>query len=326
MSLKQLNLSCTTHISSPIKHSMWGDVVTKFYNNTNLLVTKQDSSTVQELLKQYPHTLINRNHGVGDSMMLYLWNNNHENAYNTRINCNINIPNSLKRFNEYIPSIFDVNKDNLIDVCDVQSNIDCGGGHFIQKLQHVCGIEKQMVPRPLLINNYETIPSSVVMSFDKGQGNQTSIHPRARILYPEHKDTIQRFINNNLNKYTFTEVGKTFSGLENVVDSTNQGIESTAKIIATCDYYFAMHNGLTHIAAGLNRKSIIIVNFPSAKQIYLPCLSEIRLQEISWLYPQNVHLHQDDDGELVKFLNYDNIERAFNREIYPFFTDKYLSL
>ena len=305
---------------------MTEDCIINFYKNTNLLVTKQDPLRIQELIKQYPHTLINRNHGVGDSLMLYHWSSCDNNTYNTLINCNINISNSLKNFNNYIPAIFDIEKKNLINICDIQSNIDCGGGHFLQKIQHVCGIHKQLRPRPLLINKHNTIPNMVVMSFDKGQGNQTSIHPRARLLYPEHKITIQKFINNNLNKYTFVEVGKTFSGLENIIDKTNQGIEITAKIIAECDYYFAMHNGLTHIAAGFNKKSIIIINFPSAKHIYLPCLKEIRLQEISWLYPQNVHLHQDDEGELVKFLDYDNIERAFNGELYPFFLETYLTL
>jgi hypothetical protein len=305
---------------------MLEDNIVNFYKNTNLLITKRDPLHIKELIKQYPHTLVNHNHGVGDSLMLYLWSSCDKNTYNTLINCNRNIPNSLKNFNNYIPSIFDIEKNNLIDICDIQSNIDCGGGHFLQKIQHICGIDKQLLPRPILINKYNTIPNMVVMSFDKGQGNQTSIHPRARLLYPEHKSTIQKFINNNLNKYTFVEVGKTFSELENVLNKTNQGIEITAKIIAECDYYFAMHNGLTHIAAGLNKKSIIIVNFPSAKHIYLPCLREICLQEISWLYPQNVHLHQDDEGELVKFLNYNNIERAFNGEIYPFFSEKYLTL
>ena len=86
-----------------------------------------------------------------------------------------------------------------------------------------------------------------------------------------------------------------------------------------------MHNGLMHIAAGLGKKSIIIVNFPSAKDIILPCLSEVKSKELSWLYPQNIHLHEDDDGPFVKFLTYLSIEKAFNGEIYPFFSFEYLN-
>lgn len=301
------------------------DLIIKFYSDINPTGGRQDVDTLKDLIKE-EYTLVNHNHGVGDSLMLYLWDKESCNNNKTTVKFNINISNSLRKFNEYIPSIYNNTQDNLIDVCHIQSKIDCGGGHFLQKIQHVCGIERQTVPRPLLINPYQTIPKRVVMSFDKGACNQTSIHPRARLLYPEHKQTIQTFINNNSSSYTFVEVGRSFSGLENVVDATNAGIELTTKEIAQCEYYFAMHNGLMHIAAGLNKKSIIIVNFPSARQIYLPCLGEVKSNELSWLYPQNVHLHEDDEGELVKFITYDNIKRAFDGDLYPFFIDKYLDL
>ena len=300
------------------------DLLVKFYRDTNA-AHKQDASAFKELL-QCEYTLVNYNHGVGDSLMLYLWDDAASNINNTTVKFNMNISNSLRAFNGYIPSIYCNTRDNLIDICYIQSKIDCGGGHFLQKIQHACNIKRQTTPRPLLINTHQTIPKRVVMSFDKGTCNQTSIHPRARLLYPEHKQTIQTFINNNSSTYTFVEVGRSFSGLDNVVDATNLGIEQTTREIAQCEYYFAMHNGLMHIAAGLNKKSVIIVNFPSAQQIYLPCLKEVKSNELSWLYPQNVHLHEDDEGELVKFLTYDNIKRAFDGALYPFFTDKHLNL
>jgi hypothetical protein len=301
------------------------DLVIRFYRNISSVASKQDVSVIKELM-QGAYTLVNHNHGVGDSLMLYLWDGVLTNINNTTVKFNINISNALRKFNGYIPSIYNKTQENLIDVCDIQSKIDCGGGHFLQKIQHVCGIKRQTTPRPLLFNTHQTIPNRVVMSFDKGACNQTNIHPRARLLYPEHKQTIQTFINNNSSTYTFVEVGRSFSGLDNVFDATNTGIESTTNEIAQCDYYFAMHNGLMHIAAGLNKKSIIIVNFPSAHQLYLPCLREVKSNELSWLYPQNVHLHEDDSSELVEFLTYNNIKRAFDGDIYPFFSDRYLNL
>jgi hypothetical protein len=81
-----------------------------------------------------------------------------------------------------------------------------------------------------------------------------------------------------------------------------------------------------HIAAGLNKKSIIIINFPSARDLYLPALKELNIPDQDWLYPQNVHLHQDEDGDLVKQLNYKNIEKAFNGEVYPYWGNSFLEL
>ena len=301
---------------------MYKDLITSFYKNTNLLIKKKKANIID--ISDY--TLINYNPGVGDSLMLFLFDKNNPSVKNINVSFNQSIYKDLLKYNSYISTVYTTTPNKPLFICKIQEYVDCNGGHFLQKIQHTCGLNVQTRPRPLLNNIFTDIKNRVVMSFDKGAVPQHNIHPRARILYPEHKQTIQQFINNNLNKYTFVEVGRTFSGLQNVENKTNLGIEKTTQEIAYADFYFGMHNGLMHIAAGFNKKSIIIINFPSAKHLYLPCLSEINLPDVDWLYPQNVHLHEDDDGELVKFLTYKNIEKAFNGELYPFFAEEYLNI
>jgi hypothetical protein len=301
------------------------DLICNFYKNTNL--EKQLSRPPESLKDESDYTLLNYNPGVGDSLLLYLFKDSLDNTKNINLYFNSSISQEFSKYNNYIHSILTQNiKSKNFFVCLLQSHFNCGGGHLFQRIQNSLGFKLQIRPRPILSSNIEEIKNKVVLTFDKGGVDQSQIHPKPRILYPENKKIIQEFINNNLNKFSFVEVGRSFSGLENVQNKTNLGIEKTADEIASCEYFFGIHNGLMHIAAGLNKKSIIIINFPSAKHLYLPALKELNIPDQDWLYPQNVHLHQDEDGDLVKQFTYKNIEKAFNGEVYPFWNDSFLEL
>lgn len=299
--------------------------ILNFYNNTNLKIQKTPT-TNNRLCIDSDYTIYNSSYGIGDSLMTYLFDLNNTSNRNIKIF----FPNKalLEVFHDYNPTIASIysgeSTSKAVNTGVIQSDYDCGGGHFLQKIQYICGLQYQSKPRPLLTNIHNTIKDKVVLTFDRGTAPQQHIHPRARILYPEHKQTIQKFINDNQHSYQFVEVGKTFSGLDNIDNQTGTGLQNTVKHIATCEYFFGMHNGLMHVAAGFEKKSIIIVNFPTAKNIYLPCLHEVNIPDIDWLYPQNIHLHQDDTGELVEFLTYENISKAFKGELYPFFEEKHL--
>lgn len=301
------------------------DIIINFYKNTTLI--KSLPSPPESLKDENNYTLLNYNNGVGDSLMLYLFDNPSDNIKNINFYFNLLVAEELKKYNEYIYSILNNQPNNYnIWICLLQSQFNCGGGHFIQRIRNSLGLPSQIKPKPLISSSIPQIKNKVVLTFDRGPVDQSQIHNNPRILYPENKKIIQQFINNNLNKFSFVEVGLKFSGLENVENKTDIGIEKTTDEIASCEYFFGIHNGLMHIAAGLNKKSIIIINFPSAKTLYLPALKELMIPDQDWLYPQNVHLHQDEDGELVKQLTYDNIERAFNGEVYPFWNDSFLEL
>jgi hypothetical protein len=301
------------------------DILINFYKNTNLI--KNLPSTPDFLKEESDYTLLNYNFGVGDSLALYLFDKPEDNKKNINLYFNKSVAEEFDIYNSYTNSIFNPNlKPKNFWICLLQSNFNCGGGHFIQKIRNAFDLPKQIKPQALLTSNILEIKNKVVLTFDKGPVDQRNIHQRARILYPENKKIIQEFINKNLNKFCFVEVGQNFSGLENVENKTNLGIKNTTAEIASCEYFFGIHNGLMHVAAAFNKKSIIIINFPSAKELYLPALKELTIPDQDWLYPQNIHLHQDEDGELVKELTYQNIEKAFNGEVYPFWKDSFLEL
>ena len=81
-----------------------------------------------------------------------------------------------------------------------------------------------------------------------------------------------------------------------------------------------------NLAAAMSIKSIIIVNVPDINNLYLPVLEDISQEDTNWLYPQNVHLHQNGENELVKYATEENIKKAINGELYPFWTHDYLDL
>jgi hypothetical protein len=301
------------------------DLILNFYKNTKLV--KQLPSPPQALKEEENYTLLNYNFGVGDSLALYLFDATDNNPKNINLYFNNSIAQEFSPYNSYINSIFTTTlKPKNFWICLLQSNFDCGGGHFIQKIRNTFNLKKQIKPQALLSSDVLEIKNKVVLTFDKGPVDQRNIHEKARVLYPENKKIIQDFIDKNLNKFSFVEVGRHFSGLENVENKTDIGIQDTTAEIASCEYFMGIHNGLMHIAAAFNKKSIIIINFPSAKHLYLPALKELTIPDQDWLYPQNVHLHQDEDGELVKQLTYNNIEKAFSGEIYPYWNSSFLEL
>jgi len=58
----------------------------------------------------------------------------------------------------------------------------------------------------------------------------------------------------------------------------------------------------------------------------LPTLVDTLEVESEWLYPQNVHLHQDNAGPLVPRFSADTLRAAFNGEVYPYFKNDWLNL
>lgn len=296
-------------------------------DNIDLIINtyKDIHIKAQDPIRFNNFTITNPNSGIGDALSVYLLD---KPIHNKNINVIVRHPsivNELSQFNSFISSINNRHNSyySLFSIWDIQS-YSTFGGHLFQKIQQFLGLDIDIKPRAKLNSNIATIPNKVVMTFDKGAVNQQHIHPRARIIYEESKEIIQKFIDDNHHKYNFIEVGRFSLGLNNVINKTNLGIQKTAEEIASCDYFFGNHNGLMHIAAAFNKKSIIIVNFPDANKIILPCLKKRDIPDIDWLYPQNVHLHQDNDGPLVKKLSYENIENAFNHQLYPYFTDQFL--
>jgi len=85
-------------------------------------------------------------------------------------------------------------------------------------------------------------------------------------------------------------------------------------------------SGPLHIAVALRLKVVTITNFPDPTDIYLPTLKDVDLIESEWFYPQSAILHQEGEGELVAEFSLQNLERAINGDIYPYWSERYLCL
>lgn len=275
--------------------------------------------------------IILKNHesGLGDSLSCFIFDDLSLLSKSYAIEISSFMAKELRPFNRFI---FDLNEPCQSDA--YYFNIyfahfhDCGlNGHLLQKIQKVLDLEVQIKPRPKIESQIKTKNKKVVLSFDYGRNDfQFQFHERPRVLYEETRETIQKFILKHKNEYEFVEVGKKTFNFEGVENKTNLGIYKTALEIASCEFFFGMHNGLMHLAAGFNKPSIVLINFPDASKICLPKFKDLGLTELDWLYPQNIHLHQDGEGEFVKKSTLQNIEKAFAGDLYPYFRDDYLDL
>jgi hypothetical protein len=272
--------------------------------------------------------LINYNPGLGDALSVtsiskVAAKQNKEIAINSP---SPHFP-ALCKFNPYYKPIH--NHVPLIRAEFIQGYYEAGNGHFFQWLQRACCLEPDLKPKATIIYEKPKIKNRIILHLSVGVHatvQKQTIHPRAREFYPEHKETLQKFILDNKDKYEFIEIGTNFSGLNNVQNKCGLKLEESIHEMAQGEYFLGLHSGVMHVAAALDLKSIIIINFPRANNLYLPYLKDIGLADMNWLYPQNVHLHEDDKGELVPMFSYENIEKALDGAIYPYWKDNYLNL
>jgi hypothetical protein len=206
---------------------------------------------------------------------------------------------------------------------------DLGNGHFIQRIQRAFGFRPELRPHGcIVVPDAQMIPGRVVFHFEAGahaKWQRENVHPRARQVYPETMDVLQRFVHQHP-KMQFYEVGKKFSGMEAVGDWTNIPLEETIRRMSSCEYFIGIMSGPLHIAVALRLKVVTITNFPDPTDIYLPTLKDIDLIESEWFYPQSAILHQEGEGELVAEFSLQNLERAINGDIYPYWSERYLCL
>jgi ADP-heptose:LPS heptosyltransferase len=102
--------------------------------------------------------------------------------------------------------------------------------------------------------------------------------------------------------------------------------EDLVNLIATASWFIGIISGPMHVATALGLKCVVIMNFPEASQMVYPGLKPAKIIEMSWAYPQHVYLHQESESLTVKKLTALNLHKAFNGELYPFWSTKYCSL
>lgn len=233
---------------------------------------------------------------------------------------------TLMHFNPYYVRKPDQMAVTMADV--LQRETDMGNGHFIQRLQRAYGLEPDLLPKPYLGSEPVKVKNRVVLHFDAGKPHSNwqkiHLHPRARQLYPESRAYLQTFIDNHP-ELDFYQIGHFMQPLRRV---TNVGcpLRESVDLVSKASLFIGIPSGPMHIAAAFRVRSIVILNFPPAKRIFLPTLVDIDQVESEWMYAQNVHLHQDTDGPLVPRLSEYTLESAYAGGIYPFWSDKYLGL
>jgi hypothetical protein len=208
-------------------------------------------------------------------------------------------------------------------------NYNLGNGHYVQRLQRAFGLTPEREPRGcIVVSGSSKWAQNVVVHLEPGrwaEWQRVHIHPRAREIYPETKLAIQQFIDARKD-LSFFEVGKESSGLRNVNSWVGLSLAETIRRMSTCEYFIGLMSGPMHIAAALNLKLIVIVNFPPATQICVPTLLDIDLIESEWFYPQSVILHQEGEGKFVQRVSPANLMRAIDGQLYPYWSSRYLDL
>ena len=196
---------------------------------------------------------------------------------------------------------------------------DFGCGHFLQVLQRAIGENPDIKPKSYLnISEINTkkIKNSVLVNLE---GHNFSWVTEKII------PTIQDLIDSSPD-FNFTE---TFADVQEGylwnVDSFHVDVIELIKKMMEFEYFIGIDSGLMHLAAVLDIKSVIIVVEPKVDELYLPKPTTKPLSS-GYLYPQNVHFHLNGKNELTEEFNVENLKRALNGEIYPYWTDQYLDL
>lgn len=231
-------------------------------------------------------------------------------------------------------------------------NYNFGNGNILQQIYRAIGLKVDVKPKGnLYLDHINKIPKKIGIHIDGISAGR--FYGQARQIYIENLHILQNFINSH-SEYSFIQFGQGFnknedlikqgysvvieedkSGLlDNVEDYLNKPLEETLTKIAECEYFICLNSGFYHAAIALDIKTICIINLPIIQECYLPILVNEMLPcsppysywDKNWLYPQAVHLHQDGENELVKNFTEENLKKAINGDIYPFWNDKYLSL
>jgi hypothetical protein len=224
----------------------------------------------------------------------------------------------LCRFNPFA-RIADSKWDGLrlVHCSEIQKpTADNLGLHFFQKIRKAAGLDFSATPRAYLFPEPQPKfnQTTVCFGFDVGRSAQAQrrmVHPRAREFYPEHWPAFQRAVDDLADEVRFIEIGQRSFEFRNVERRTGIPLAETIEVMSRCHAYFGMVSGLMHLAAALRLPSVIIVNFPQPEFIRFPY--EQYAYDVDWLYPQNIHLHEDRGGGEVELLSYASIVESLRR-------------
>ncbi len=306
------------------------DILTSFYSNKQVKrPVLQQISQLQEAKELNVTTL---NIGLGDAIVLTSLTNDSNKSLD--IYSQNKHWQTLCRFNKKLkPSIIESKIRVRVEILEV---FDCGNGHLYQKYQRALGLNVEPLPKGYLTPTLETTvkKGKVAINFSTGPSglDLTSVgFNNPRRLEEKSKLEIEKFIKNT--KYDFVEIGTSrMFPFDNVKDFTNRSVEDSLNELSSCEFFIGLNSGFMNAASCFGTKSIIIVNVPRIQDLYLPMIVDFyddatrEAQDIEWLFPQNVHLHQNGQNELVPIVSEDSLKMAINGDVYPYWKFDFLDL
>ena len=236
---------------------------------------------------------------------------------------------------EYFQTIMSFNpyyKPRLAPFCAIADVLyhafDLGNGHLIQRFRRAYGLPIDLEPRGCIEVPGRSTRSRIALHFEAGghaEWQRRHIRPDARILSSSSKSAIEELIAAR-SDFEFVEIGKCSSGIKGAIDRTGLSLSESIEVLSSAKYFIGIMSGPMHLAAALGIKAICITNFPAPELICLPTLKDIDQIESEWFYPQSVILHQDGGGTFVKQVSVENLQRALDGDLYPYWSSRYLPL
>ena len=211
--------------------------------------------------------------------------------------------------------------DNIYQTINDIHNYDFGGGHFLQRIQRAMGFEPDLKPTTHFDIECNKFKNSVLINIEGHHYNH---------LTEQVAPIIQKYVDRNKNRFYFAETWANrplpyIDGIRHFQFNIINLIKEMSKF----EYLIGFDSGLMHIASGLGIKSVIITDSHmglKTDMLYLPREFSNPLLPGAYLYPQNVHLYMNDENELVKQFTLDNLERAIDGELYPYWSDDFLDI
>jgi len=303
------------------------DILVKFYSDKKSSRPEIDLSYLQN---NNDLSLSTFNQGLGDAIVLTCLSENEKNFH-------IYSPNkhwqTLIKFNEKLKSI---PIDKKFIRTELLEFFNIGNGHLHQRLQRSFGLNVDLIPKgnltPTKILKKDN--KKIAICFSTGPSGLDLLNngfQNPRRLDVSAKIELSDFIKNS--SYKFIEIGsERMFNFDNVENLTNLSVEDSINELNSCEYFMGLNSGFMSVAAALSVKSIIFINVPRVQDAYLPVIKDIydessrRGQDVQWLFPQNVFLHQHGSNELVPVVTRDNIQKAIDGEVYPYWKTDYLDL
>jgi hypothetical protein len=198
---------------------------------------------------------------------------------------------------------------------------ECGNGHYLQRLRRAFGLEVDDAPRGCIHWEGQRHKDRVLLHFDPGQHvnwQRKTIHPRARMLYPETRSELEKFIAGN-HGLDFISVGNAPDGrpIHGSRHLPTRTIADLVNLVGSASWFIGIMSGPMHLATAMSLKCVVIVNFPAPWEWFLPTLRVTDQLEFEWAYPQNVHLHQEGEGPLCRKATAGNLRAAFGGDVWP---------